>query len=64
VRILVREILGKYGYTIMDAPDGENGINKFNKNRKIELLIIDPVMPKGRYMTRYAKPIPISKLSL
>ena len=46
VRTLIRTILGKYGYTVIEAVDGEDAIIKFNAHRKMDLLIIDSVMPK------------------
>ena len=46
VRTLIRTILGKYGYTIMEAVDGEDAVSKFHGNGKIDLVIIDSVMPK------------------
>jgi len=46
VRTLIRTILDKYGYTIIEAVDGEDAINKFYSHGEIDLLIIDSVMPK------------------
>ena len=46
VRTLIRTILGKYGYTIIEAVDGEDAVNKFHGQRNVDLLIIDSVMPK------------------
>ncbi len=46
VRNLMRTILARYGYTIIEAVDGEDAINKFNEHRNIDLMIIDSVMPK------------------
>jgi signal transduction histidine kinase/DNA-binding response OmpR family regulator len=46
VRTLLRTILTKYGYTVIEALDGEDAIDKFNRHKKIDLLIIDTVMPK------------------
>jgi CheY-like chemotaxis protein len=46
VRHLIRNILVEFGYTIIEARDGEDAINKFNKHKNIDLLILDSVMPK------------------
>ncbi|MFH0977163.1 MAG: PAS domain S-box protein [Spirochaetota bacterium] len=46
VRLLVKKILGKYGYAIVEAVDGEDAVEKFRKNSNADLLIIDSVMPK------------------
>ena len=42
----MKKILLKYGYKIIEAVDGEDAIDKFNKNKKVDLMIIDSVMPK------------------
>jgi len=46
VRTLIRTILDKYGYSIIEAVDGEDAISKFYRHGQIDLLIIDSVMPK------------------
>ena len=46
VRSLVKTILSKYGYTIIEAVDGEDAVRQFNAHEDIDLLIIDSVMPK------------------
>jgi two-component system cell cycle sensor histidine kinase/response regulator CckA len=46
VRHLIKDILVEFGYTIIEAKDGEDAINKFNKHKNIDLLILDSVMPK------------------
>jgi PAS domain S-box-containing protein len=46
VRHLVKNILSEFGYTIIEAKDGEDAISKFNKHKNVELLILDSVMPK------------------
>ena len=46
VRHLIKNILVEFGYTIIDAKDGEDAISKFNKHKDIDLLILDSVMPK------------------
>jgi PAS domain S-box-containing protein len=47
VRLLVKEILEKYGYTVIAALDGEDAINRFAEHRdSIKLLVLDIIMPK------------------
>jgi len=47
VRELTREILTGFGYTVLEAKDGEEAIQVFYENReKIQLLILDVIMPK------------------
>jgi len=46
VRHLIKNILVEFGYTIIEAKDGEDAINKFNKQKTVDLLILDSVMPK------------------
>jgi len=47
VRDLIRSILEDFGYQVMGAEDGEEAMRVFNKNKdKIQLLILDVVMPK------------------
>ncbi len=46
VRSLIREVLTEYGYTIIEATDGEEVVDKFKKQSKVDLLILDSVMPK------------------
>jgi len=46
VRNLIKNILVEFGYTIIEAEDGEDATNKFNKHKNIDLLILDSVMPK------------------
>jgi PAS domain S-box-containing protein len=47
VRRFMKRILEEYGYTVIEAVDGEDAILKFSENmREIDLLIVDVVMPK------------------
>ncbi len=47
VRVLSKEVLEDYGYTVIEAVDGEDAIIKFQENpRSIELLLLDVIMPK------------------
>jgi two-component system cell cycle sensor histidine kinase/response regulator CckA len=46
VRSLVREALQAYGYSTIEAIDGEDAIDKFKQNQPIDLIVLDVVMPK------------------
>jgi PAS domain S-box-containing protein len=47
VRSLVKEILHQYGYTVIEAVDGEDAIKRFAEHRdRVKLLILDVIMPK------------------
>ena len=47
VRRFMKRILEEYGYTVIEAVDGEDAVLKFSENMgKVELLIVDVVMPK------------------
>ncbi|MDD5168759.1 MAG: PAS domain S-box protein [Syntrophales bacterium] len=48
VRNLVKNILMRYGYTVIEAGDGQEAIDKFKAvgAGKIDLLLFDSVMPK------------------
>ena len=47
LRKLSSTVLRHYGYTIIEAVDGEDAISKFIENRdKIQLVILDGIMPK------------------
>jgi PAS domain S-box-containing protein len=47
VRTLVKEVLQQFGYTVIEAVDGEDAVAVFSKNRdRIQLLILDVIMPK------------------
>ncbi|MBN2038969.1 MAG: PAS domain S-box protein [Spirochaetes bacterium] len=45
VRLLIKTILEKYGYQIIEAIDGHDAIQKFNTSTNVDLVIIDSVMP-------------------
>jgi two-component system cell cycle sensor histidine kinase/response regulator CckA len=45
VRELMRDVLIEYGYTIIEAIDGTDAIEKFKKSDTIDLLILDSIMP-------------------
>jgi DNA-binding response OmpR family regulator len=47
VRKLAKEVLEQFGYTVIEARDGEDAISKFGQfAQKIDLVILDVVMPK------------------
>ncbi len=49
VRKAEKEILVESGYTVIESEDGEDAISKFSENgnkKKIDLLILDVIMPK------------------
>jgi PAS domain S-box-containing protein len=46
IRCIAREILGMYGYTVLEAEDGEDAIKKFREYQHlVDLLVLDVVMP-------------------
>ena len=48
VRALVRGVLQRYGYTVLEAVDGVTALNVWNQHRdNIKLLLTDMVMPQG-----------------
>lgn len=47
VRAFARELLEEYGYTCIEAVDGEEAVTKFREHRdSVQLLIFDLIMPK------------------
>ncbi len=47
VRGLLKEVLSSFGYRIIEAVDGKDGVKKFMEHRdEIELLLTDVMMPK------------------
>ncbi|MCX7913770.1 MAG: PAS domain S-box protein [Thermodesulfovibrionales bacterium] len=47
VRKLIKSILEKYGYRVIEAEDGLDAVEKYSRNREdIDLLIFDIIMPK------------------
>ncbi len=47
IRKLIRGVLSDFGYTVIEAVDGEDALVKFKENReRIKLLLLDLVMPK------------------
>lgn len=46
VRELTREVLENNGYTVIEAADGQDAVQRFSESRgKIDLVILDVVMP-------------------
>jgi two-component system cell cycle sensor histidine kinase/response regulator CckA len=46
VRDLISKILIEYGYRTIEAIDGTEAVEQFKKAEKIDLLILDSIMPK------------------
>ncbi|MDD2850452.1 MAG: PAS domain S-box protein [Desulfuromonadaceae bacterium] len=47
IRTLTREILEEFGYTVFEAIDGEDALEKFRElGTRISLVILDVIMPK------------------
>jgi PAS domain S-box-containing protein len=47
VRKLTRNVLEQFGYTVIEAEDGEDAVNKFMEHRDvIKLLLFDVIMPR------------------
>lgn len=56
VRAFVRELLEEYGYTLIEACDGEEAVAKFRQYRDtVQLLILDLIMPKKNGQEAYAE---------
>jgi two-component system, cell cycle sensor histidine kinase and response regulator CckA len=45
IRRLVARILGRRGYEVLAAPDGETGLRRFSEREDIALVLTDIVMP-------------------
>ncbi|MBI5074577.1 MAG: response regulator [Nitrospirae bacterium] len=45
VRLYVHDILRLYGYTVVEASDGDEAVQMFARHPKIDLLLLDVVMP-------------------
>jgi len=46
VRRFMTSLLSRYGYSVVEALDGEDAILKFRNHGKIDILILDSVMPR------------------
>ena len=61
LRDVTKLILEEYGYTVIEAADGNDAIDKYMENKdKIRLLILDVIMPKKSGKAVYEE---ISKVS-
>ena len=60
VRRLTKNVLEEFGYTVVEATDGEDAISKFLKHkRKVDLVMLDVVMPRknGKEVYQYVRKI-------
>ena len=58
VRKLTQTVLGEFGYSVIEASDGEEALAKFLPNKDaVNLLLLDVIMPKknGREVYEEAK---------
>jgi len=46
VRLFMKETLSYHGYTVFEATDGQDAIDKFKEYMNFDLVILDSVMPK------------------
>jgi CheY-like chemotaxis protein len=46
VRRLLKEVLSKHGYVVLESVDGNDAIDSIKKHPRIDLMILDSVMPK------------------
>lgn len=46
MRKLVKDFLVKQGYTVVEAADGEEAVDRFVEDKDISLIILDVMMPK------------------
>ncbi len=47
LRAVTRQIIEGHGYTVIEAADGKEAVERFRENReRLELLILDAIMPK------------------
>ena len=60
VRRLTKNVLEEFGYTVIEAVDGEDAISKFLKHkRKVDLIMLDVVMPRknGKEVYQYVRKV-------
>ena len=60
VRRLTKNVLEEFGYTVVEAVDGEDAISKFLKHkRKVDLVMLDVVMPRknGKEVYQYVRKV-------
>lgn len=61
VRKLIKNVLVKHGYKVIEAVDGEDAVRVFAENRdKIDILLLDIIMPKMKGTEAYEKLTKIS----
>ena len=49
-------MLGRYGYNVITAEDGEDAVNKFSENRgMVQLLLFDVIMPRKNGKEAYTE---------
>jgi PAS domain S-box-containing protein len=47
VRILIKNILAEYGYSVIESANGEDAVEKFrNCNHPVHLLLLDVILPR------------------
>ena len=47
IRELMGEVLSSAGYTVIEAVDGQDGVEKFREHQnEVQLLILDVIMPR------------------
>ena len=46
IRKLVKDFLTRDGYTVIEASDGEEALDIFYRNKDIDLILLDVMMPK------------------
>jgi len=60
VRKLAREVLEHFGYTVIEARDGEDAVRKFLEHKDdVQLLLLDVLMPKKNGKEAYEEIIKI-----
>ena len=60
IRKLIKDFLKREGYIVLEASDGNNALEIFNKNRDVALIVLDVMMP---YMNGWETCIEIRKSS-
>lgn len=46
VRLLIKDVLTMQGYSVIEAEDGQDAVDKFKEHNAIDLIILDSVMPR------------------
>lgn len=69
MRRLVKDFLQRDGYAVLEAADGKQAIELFDENKKIDLVILDVMMPKYdgwsvlRHIRNHDKDLPVMMLT-